>query len=447
MVETLLIRDALIWVGDGFSEVNIYVEDGVIKSISKKKVKADTVLNAYHQPVIPGGIDIHAHIYDPAYLDNEDWRTGSLAAAYGGLTTVYDMPLRTFVDNREIVRKKVEAGRRDSYINFGIIAGFMNKDNMDRVGELAEEGVRGYKVFTVSPYKPSDRDYSFIFERISSVNGVAIIHAEDDTLVAYGEYRFREYSDPETYHEHRTPYAEASAIIRMGYIGLEVGTHLHIAHLSSGEGVEAVKYIKNKTRRISVETCPHYLYFTREDVGRHGVYLKVAPTLKTSRDRDQLWIALDHGYIDVYASDNAPAPRELKEKDIWSAWGGIPNLEIMIPFLYTYGVRQRRISFTRFLELTSRNPAKIMGIYPRKGEICIGCDADLVVLETRKTYKYRADQHHHKVDWSPWEGIEFYGKPLHVIVNGKPLIMEEELVGKPGTGEYIKWRPRKGEII
>ena len=215
-------------------------------------------------------------------------------------------------------------------------------------------------------------------------------------------------------------------------------SNLHIAHLSSGEGVKAIRYVRNLGLDVTVETCPHYLYFTREDAEKYGTYLKLAPTLKSSMDREALWRALANGEIDAYASDNAPAPREEKEKDIWEAWGGIPNLEIMGPFLFTYGVLKRITSFDRFLDVFSRNPARIMGIYPEKGELAIGSDADLVIIDTRKPRLISATTHHHKVDWTPWEGLELYGAPIHVLVNGYPIILDGEIVGKPGKGKFVK---------
>lgn len=444
MGSSLLIKNALIVYSDEVLEANIFIENGVIRSVSRiAEPKADEVVNADHRLAISGGIDIHAHVYDPNHLDHEDWRTGSLAAAYGGLTTIYDMPLRTIVDNKDVLKNKIEAASKESYINYGIIGGFINEKNIDSIPILAENGVSSYKIFTTKPFKPDETYYGVIFEKISSVNGVAIIHAEDDSLVYYGERHYREYDDPVSYHLHRSPYAEAAAIIRVGYVAHEVGARIHIAHLSSGEGVEALKWLKNKGFKLTAETCPHYLYFTRDDVDKHGSLLKVAPTLKTPYDREALWNALENGVIDVYASDNAPSPRSLKMKNIWEAWGGIPNLEIMVPFLYTYGVLKRRISLERMIDLVSRNPAKVMGIYPWKGELCIGCDADIVIIDTGKPIAYRSEKHHHKVDWSPWDGVEFYGIPLHVIVNGEIMIKDRELIGKPGRGKFVQRKMKK----
>jgi dihydroorotase (multifunctional complex type) len=449
MTKRLMIRNALYWTGEDLVPANILIEDGKIAGVSKKTYKdVDEVLEAYNQPVIPGGIDIHAHIYDPEYLDNEDWKTGSLAAAYGGITSVYDMPLRVFVDNKSVLEDKIKAAQRDSYINYGIHAGFMNEKNYEKIPELAEEGVKGYKVFTCRPFKANDEGLVKVFEMVRDVNGVVLAHSEDDALIGYGENLYNEFDDIVSYHKSRSPEAEAAAILKIGFYARQIGNQLHICHLSSMAGVESIRFLRRMGVNITVETCPHYLYFTRDDAKKYGTLLKLAPTLKTQVDRDALWRALEDGTINAYTSDNAPAPRSLKEKNVWEAWGGIPNLEIMGPFLYTYGVKQERLSFKRFVEVFSTGPAKIMDIYPEKGALMIGSDADIIVLDTRKPRKISPHTHHHKVDWTPWEGMELYGSPLHLLVNGEIIIRDEELVGSPGHGKYLRKKtPRQHSFL
>jgi dihydroorotase (multifunctional complex type) len=435
--QSLLLRNARIFTGRDFVEGNILIEGGKIIEISKREHPADKVIDAEGQPVVPGGIDIHAHVYDPDYTQNEDWKSGSLAGAYGGITTLIDMPLRVYVDNLDVLRKKIEEAKKNSYVNYGVTGGFVNGRNKDAVTLLAREGVKTFKVFTARPFRAEDHDIPDIFEQISNVNGVAIVHAEDDALIELGERKYRSFDNPLYYHLHRTDNAEALAILKVGFYAYETNTQLHIAHLSSAKGLEAVTFVRRYYGRVTVETCPHYLYFTRDDTLRLGNYIKVAPTLKTQVDRESLWRGLDTGAIDVYASDNAPAPRPEKEKDAWSAWGGIPNLEIMMPFLYTFGVEGRRITFETFVNVTSRNPSRVLGLYPVKGELAVGSDGDIVVLETRKPRRISASTHHHKIDWTPWEGLELKGHPLHLLVNGSILIEKGELVGEPGRGVYV----------
>ncbi|MEM4827955.1 MAG: dihydroorotase family protein, partial [Desulfurococcaceae archaeon] len=314
---------------------------------------------------------------------------------------------------------------------------FLRGDNIASIDLLAKHGVKTFKMFTCRPFKADESAVPRIMEKIRDNNAVLIVHAEDDGLVDYYEEKHRSSNSILAYHMSRTGYAEASAIMRVGLTAADVGARIHIAHLSSKEGVQAVEYLKRLSTGITAETCPHYLYFTKEDSIKYGTYLKMAPTLKTSEDREGLWRGIARGVVDIYASDNAPCPREMKEKDVWSAWGGIPNLEVMGPFLYTYGVVERRISFETFIKVFSENPARLLGLYPTLGAIAPGSQADLVVLDVRDPRTISHRTHHHKVDWTPWEGLKVYGHPRYAIVRGNLVIEKGELVGKPGSGVYI----------
>ncbi|QOR93969.1 dihydroorotase family protein [Thermosphaera chiliense] len=436
-MRTILLRNIKIPVGNELVEGSILVEDGVIKAISKKTFEADEVVEGSGLTAVPGGIDVHAHVYDPENPEHEDWRSGSLAAAYGGITTLIDMPLRVFVDKPQVALEKIQAARRDSYVNFGLTGGFLNEQNYGAIEELVRLGVKTFKIFTCRPFQASEKGLARIFEKAAEKDVVVIAHAEDEGLLELLESKYRVMNDVLSYHSSRSPGAEAAAIFKLGYYSLETGARLHIAHLSSKEGVEALAFLKSRNLKITAETCPHYLFFTREDSKVHGTFLKMAPTLKTSIDREALWSALEKGIVEVYASDNAPSPRSLKERDVWSAWGGIPNLEIMGPFLFTHGVLKNKISLQTYISVFARNPAKLLGLYPLLGEISVGSLADIVVLNTREPRLISWKTHHHKVDWTPWEGLSFYGHPYHVMVHGELIIERGEIVGKPGTGIYV----------
>jgi len=438
----LMIRDAKLLINGHFIEASIVVTDGLIQAIIKDPERyvhrVDKVIDAKGLPIIPGGIDIHAHIYDPDYTHHEDWKTGSLAAAFGGLTTIYDMPLRMFVDNVDKLKLKIETGLRDSYVNFGIHAGMMRGSNLASIPDLAKEGVVGYKVFTLGKeWMANDHDILRIMELVRDHNGMVMVHAEDHALVEHGLQLVKGRNDPLAHHEARSDFAEALAIAKVGYYASYTLSHVHIVHLTSMLGVYMVEHLWLMGTMITAETCPQYLYFTRDDVNKWGNYLKIAPSLKTRIDVEALWDAVSRGVVDAITSDHAPAPREEKETDVWSAWGGIPVIELIVPFMYTFGVRQGRIDFNRFIEVISTNPARIMRLYPRKGVITVGSDADLVVLDINLCKKVKADQLHHKVDWTPFEGIEMCGWARHVIVNGEIVIEDLELVGKPGIGHYV----------
>ena len=218
----LMIRNAKLLVNGDFIEASIVINNSCIQAIIKDSeryiYRVDKVVDAKGLPVIPGGIDIHAHIYDPDYTHHEDWKTGSLAAAFGGLTTIYDMPLRMFVDSVDKLKLKIEAGLRDSYVNFGIHAGMMRDSNLASIPDLAKEGVVGYKVFTLSrEWMASDQDIIRIMELVRDHNGVVMVHAEDHALVEHGLQLVEGRNDPLAHHEARSDFAEALAIAKVDY--------------------------------------------------------------------------------------------------------------------------------------------------------------------------------------------------------------------------------------
>jgi len=436
-MSSLLLRNVkLYWHGD-VVEGNIVVENGIIKSVSRKEAPADVTVEGGGLLAIPGGIDIHAHIYDPLHHDHEDWRTGSLAGLYGGVTTIIDMPLRVYVDNLDVLMQKKYEAMKSSYVNYGLTGGFINEQNYQCIRDLVKHGVVTFKIFTCRPFMIRDSALPRALRLIAEYNAVGIIHAEEESLIAYREECLRTRKDPLAYHESRTGCVEAAAIMKTGFYAAETSARVHIAHVSSREGVEAVRYLKERGVKITAEVTPHHLYFTRRDVEKLGNLIKVAPTLKNSEDREALWRGLASGVIDVLASDNAPAPLVKKLGDVWSAWSGVPSLEVMVPLLYTYGFLQGKISLKRLVEVIAENPAKILGIYPVKGSLSIGSHADIIVLNTRSTRVISARTHHHKVDWNPWEGVELYGAPHHVLVNGYLVLESGELVGEPGRGVYV----------
>lgn len=435
----ILIRNGRVPVGDTVVEANVVIDGEYIEAVTKKEPGGiDEVYDARGGLVIPGGIDIHAHIYDPDYTSHEDWRTGSLSAVFGGITSVYDMPLRLYVDNVEKLKMKIEAGLRDSYVNFGVHAGMMNRENMHSIPELAEHGVVGFKVFTVKPFRADSHAITGIMRLVRENNGVVMIHAEDDALIDEGLERVKGRNDPRAHHEARTGEAEAAAVLRMGLYGLQLSTHTHIVHLSSRLGAESMRWLKSIGAPVTAETCPQYLFFTLEDVDKYGNYLKITPSLKTRHDVEALWRALADGTVDAVASDHAPAPREEKEVDVWKAWGGIPVIELIIPLLYTYGVLEKRITLHRFIEVVSTNPARIMHQYPLRGTLAPGSAADIAILDTSTKTKVTADMLHHKVDWTPFEGFTVTGLPRHVFVNGQPVVIDRELVAEKPAGKYLR---------
>lgn len=444
---TLIKNVKLVLHGNEVTEASIVVEDGKVGAVVKTYdylSKYDTVVDGSGLLAIPGGIDIHAHIHDPQYLHHEDFESGSVAALYGGITTFFDMPLRTYVEDRQSLEVKVDAGLKMSYVNFSVIAGMMNERNVSKVPVLRDLGVKAFKTFTCRPFKPeSDGGLALVLSEVSRYGGVNVIHAEDDSIPEYLMSKFRSEgrNDPLAYHESRPDVVEGIALNKVLSLTsfLNVKEGVHIAHLSSALGLKEIVKAKSEGINVTSEVTPHHLFFTKEDVKKLGNYLKLAPTLKTRDDVMALWQGLARGFIESVASDHAPATKEEKEVDTWSAWGGIPNLETMLPLVFTLGFKKLGLlTLKRFIEVTSENPAKIMGLYPTKGSLSVGSDADITLLDVNKCFKVKADALHHKVDWTPYEGVEMCGWPRKVFVNGLLVLDEGNVITENRKPKYLR---------
>jgi allantoinase len=424
-------------------KANIVIENGTIKSVGITKPRmAHRRIDAKGRLILPGLVDGHAHLHDPAFTNREDFTTGTAAAAAGGVTSVVEMVLSTPVDTPERVKDKIELGKRYSLIDFSLHGGMMNLNNLPNIAAIASIGVRSFKTFTCRPYYADDHALMSLMRETSMRKSILNVHGEDeqtanenfDRLTAEGR------KDPMAHAEWKPNVAEERAVRKVVEFSRTLKARVHISHISTREGVEIVRKNKRRRVRVTAETCPHYLTFTRGDMKKQGPYLKMNPSLKGPRDVQALWKGLRDGTIDMVTSEHAPGERAEKEvgwADIWKAWGGVPAIETMLPVLLSEGVNKRRISLTALQRVCCENPAKVFGLYPRKGVIQKGADADLVIVDLKIRRKVRAEDLHYKVGWTPYEGWTLKGWPMMTIRRGEPLYEDEQVIGKPGAAEFL----------
>jgi allantoinase len=442
MSSTLILNARILREGR-LTRTNILVAGGRIKSLKGDgQSDADETVDANDRVVIPGLVDGHAHLYDPAFTYREDFTSGTRAAAAGGVTTVIDMVLTTPVDTPDRVRAKIDEGRRSSIIDFSLHAGMMNLDNLANIPKIAELGVRSFKTFTCKPYYADDHTLMSLMRETSRNHSILDVHAEDEDVANENLQRLQAAGrrDPMAHAEWKPNLAEELAVKKLIKFAHEISARIHISHLSTREAVEAIRRAKRAGVKITAETCPHYLTFTRKDMKKQGPYLKMNPSLKGSKDVDALWRGLRDGAVDIVTSEHAPGTRAEKEpgwKDIWKAWGGVPAIETMLPIMLSKGVNKRRISLPMLQRVCCENPARIFGFYPRKGVIQEGSDADLVILDLKLTRKVKAANLHQKVDWTPYEGWTLKGWPVFTMMRGQTLFEDNEVLGKPGSAEFV----------
>ena len=440
-MESIAIKNGKVYYDGSLVEANVLVEEGKIKTITKADVKADVNVDAEGFLVLPGAIDVHAHISDPGYLYREDFESASKAALIGGMTTFVEMPLVKDIDDEESFRERKEMGERSSYIDFGIHAGFMREKNYTRIEELTKIGLKTFKVFTCRPFRALDEHIIRMLEASRNTGSMLLFHAEDEATLDYLFEKYADRRDQLCVHEARPPEAEALAVEKVAMYTKITGGRAHIVHLSSRLGVEAIIRGKRAGADITSETCPHYLVFTKKDAEKLGPYLKMAPSLKEERDRLALWEALEKGYIEMVTTDHAPGTKEEKNvgySDPWKAWGGIPGVATMFPVLFTYGYSRGLISLSTLVRVSAANPAKRFGI-KGKGSIAVGNDADIIVVDPKKEIKFDGSKVY-KVGWSPYDGMVMKGFPAHVIAGGEIAVQDYQFV-KKNKGRFVYQQP------
>jgi len=426
------------------------VADGEIAGLPSpdEEVEADRVVDATDQHVIPGGVDPHVHMMDPGDTHREDFPTGTAAAAAGGITTIGEHH-RTdpTVLTDSILRDKRDYLTDRARIDFGLLAGG-HPDNIDEIAAMEEEGTLAYKSFTCDVHGVpalQSADMHALYTEIERVGGISMVHPEDELMVNANEEQLKAEgrTDASLVPDWRTKEAEQVAVSTTLQIGKQTGVSLWFAHLSHPELVDQVNHAKQQGVDVYAETCPHYFYLTREDVEGDAPYTTFTPPARTEADRNELWHRLAAGEIDMVNADHAPTTREEKEAradDAFHLTFGIPGVETVLPLLLN-GVADDRVSLERVVEVFATNPAKITGLYPRKGSLQVGTDADFAIVDLTAEYTLSNDDVVTKCGWTPFDGMTITGKPTATYVRGNPIVVDGEIVGETGYGEFV---PRTG---
>src|SRR5581483_3131661 len=350
---------------------------------------AHETLDAQGNLILPGGIDPHVHFRDPGFTAKEDFGTGSAAAAAGGVTTVFDMPnTHPAVLSTELFQAKQENCEAKSFVDFGLYAA-ADPTNLFELRALAEQGAIAFKVFLSDPAHPPPQailDNAVLwqtFKEVGDTGRPVCVHAEDQALVQFFTERVRaaERRDPLAHLDARPTLCETTAIARAILTAADAGAHLHVCHLSSGEGANLIRSAKLRGIRVTAETGPQNLLLNSTDYVRLGARMKMKPPIRTAQDSAQLWQAILDGTVDMLATDHAPHTAEEKLKDDWmAAASGFVGVETTLPLMLTQ-VNAKRLTLAQLNRLRSEMPARVFGLYPRKGVIQVGADADLVLVD------------------------------------------------------------------
>ena len=412
-------------------EISICIEDGKIKSLKKIAPRRADIMNMKGSVILPGLIDAHVHLRDPGLTYKEDFRTGTSAAAVGGFTTILDMPNtipptntpRAFLEKLKIAHKK-------SLIDFGFHAGVDNTTNIKKINDLKPVSFKVYMDLVEEDFLTN------IFKSISKIDDdkpLISLHCEDKKLIKnYTEKERRKGKfNPEIYANARPPLTETTAVSNALSLARDYGLNIHICHVSTKESIKLIKKAKKSNINVTSEITPHHLLLNLSYLKKCGNFAKTNPPLRDNENK------IDMSYLsnlDIIGTDHAPHMVTEKEKNIWDAPPGIPNLETTLPLLLTE-INRHNMTFTDLKRLICENPAKIFHL-KNKGFIKEGKDADIVIVNMKKEGIINPDDFKSKAKYSPFKGFKTKGMPIMTMVRGKIVMEEGEILKNQGKFVY-----------
>ncbi len=414
----MIIKSKNVLIESKLSPASIIIENGKIIDIRSYETEGEDFGDLV---IMPGIIDTHVHINDPGRTEWEGFVTATKSAAAGGVTTLVDMPLNSspVTTTKENFDIKLKAAEGNLYVDCGFYGGAVH-DNIDKLRELCSSGVLGIKSFMINSgldeFKWVDEnDLRKILAILKDFDLPLLVHAE-----VMGEEIKSELINFSEFLESRPKKMEDDAISLLIKLCREYDTHIHIVHLSSSNSIEPIRKAKAEGLKLTVETCPHYLYFCSEEVPQYDARFKCTPPIREKENNEKLWKALEDGIIDMIASDHSPCTNDLKAKKFSEAWGGIASLQVSLPSVWTK-VKQRGIGIEKVSEWMSGNTAKLVGLDKAKGKIAIGYDADLLVWNPDERFSVIPDSLYHKNKISAYHDEELYGVVKTVFVRGEKV--------------------------
>ena len=457
-MKDLLIKNGFVVTEDNEGICDILCSDEKIQHIGKGlSAPGAEIIDAAGKIVIPGGVDVHTHLcLDVGFATvSDDFYTGTLAAAWGGTTTIVDHPAfgppGCSLDHQIKKYHGLAEGRAVIDYGFHGVIQHVDEDVLAMMEVLAEEGISSYKVYTTYGFKLSDDSIYRVLKRARDLGLLVTVHPENDGVINYLREKFSSEGklSPGYHPLSRPAECEAEAISRMILLAKMAGdAPLYIVHLTNALGLEFIKSARRRGQKnLFAETCPQYLFLDESLYslpGIEGLKYLMCPPLRSSADRDALWEGLVSD-IDTVATDHCPfffeTQKVLGKDDFTKCPSGAPGVEERIPLLYSEGVAKKRISLRRFTELCCTMPAKLFGFYPQKGVIKEGSDADIVIIDPDKRVVLTREKLHANVDYSAYEGIEVHGYPVCTISRGDVIVRNGKAAAQPGRGKFIKRRP------
>lgn len=442
----LVIRGARVVSADQIIEASVAIAGGIIVAVghddqmpaAREDMRADGLF------LLPGAIDSHVHFRDPGYPNKETWKTGSAAAACGGVTTVFEMPnTNPPTSTLEALRMKQKAAE-SSYVDFGI-HGLLGDDTVDHLEALLEGGVTSFKAFVGNTFGnlPAPTDGALLegFEKLAPLGIRTVVHAENSSILSRRQQHMQLAGriDALAHLAARPAVAEIEAIGRVLTLAEWTGARVHIAHHSAADSLYLLREAKRRGVDVTAETCPQYLLLNTEHMLKLGGIMRVNPPIREARHNQPLWDALMDGTLDMIATDHAPhAPDEKMRESIWDCDCGFPGVETQMPLMLTE-INRNRASLMDYVRWSAVAPAKAWGLYGTKGVIAPGAHADIALVDMQRAGVLSQNRLQSISKISPWHGRAVQGYPLHTLVRGRFVMRDGKLVTEAaGWGRSVK---------
>ncbi|KQZ01617.1 allantoinase [Pseudolabrys sp. Root1462] len=433
----LVVANGRIVTPDSVFEGSIAIKDGKVLAVGDLEAMplAAELFDAAGMHILPGAIDDHVHFRDPGYPHKEDWESGTAAAAFGGVTCVFDMP-NTIppTANGEILAAKHAIAASKAHIDFGLY-GLLGDNTIATVPELIAGGVIGFKLYMGNTFgkipSPDTGATLECFEVAAATGKRVSLHAENNDIMERRQKRLMAAGrkDQWAHLAARPSVVAIEAVSRAAILAEWTGARIHVLHISTAEELRPLREAKARGVDITGETCPHYLLLSTDDYNRVPGIIAVNPPVREKQNQQPIFDALIDGTIDVIATDHAPHAYEEKTRnDIWTVDCGFPGVETQMPLMLTQ-VNAGRMSITDYVRMSAYNPARIWGLYPRKGALLPGSDADIAIVDLGREHTIRDAETQSRSKVSPWDGYRVKGLPIHTLVRGRFVMKDRKLVG------------------
>ncbi len=447
----LVIHGGTLVTASGTSQADLGIRDGAIAVIGQD-LRGGQVLDASGKLILPGAVDPHVHLEMLAgrTTSSDDWETGTIAAACGGTTTVIDFvePESAEPLVHAIGARRAQAEGRAA-IDFGLHMTLSRADpgTLAQIPQVIEAGLSSFKTYTTyEGFRLHDDEFLRVMQVVKQTGGLIMVHAENHVMIEWLQQELARSgcTEPRYHPLSRPAVAEGEAVERVLALAEVTNVPLYVVHVSTERGASAIARARGRGQAALGETCPQYLLLTDAEYERpdfESAKFVCSPPLRRSEDNDALWEALSRGELQTVGTDHCPfnfrGQKDLGQANFMDIPGGMPGIEARLALLYTFGVRAGRLPLNRWVEACSTAPAQLFGLYPRKGTLALGADADLVIFDPAKQVTLSKAILHENVDYTPYEGMELQGWPVTTISRGTILVREGQFVGPKGHGRFL----------